>query len=142
MKTEAVISTISRIRDAANELIVTELTKRGAKGIAPSHGDILVVLYHHGPQAMGQLAARIGRKKNTITVLVEKLRAAGYVELQKSSEDARVTIVELTEKGEAFQSDFQEISTLLLDRVWGNIPKKDREQIMAGLQRIADNMAK
>jgi DNA-binding MarR family transcriptional regulator len=88
---------------------------------------------------MNRIAALIGRKKNTVTVLIEKLKGSGYVTLKKSTEDSRVMMVELTEKGEDLQVIFQEISGILLDRVWSGIKVSDRRLIVDGLQKISEN---
>jgi DNA-binding MarR family transcriptional regulator len=140
MATDHVVSLISRIRDRANALIVSELMRRGHPGLAPSHGAILARLYAAGPTAMGTLAASIGRKKNTVTVLVRKLEEAGYVQRQVSGLDSRVSLVALTEKGEAFRKDFQEISDLLLTGVWGGMAATQREALVAGLERLLNNL--
>ena len=68
MKTDRVISLISRVRELANKLIADQLDQRGVTGIVSSHGDILVQLYRNGPLPMNRLASLIGRKKNTLTV--------------------------------------------------------------------------
>lgn len=140
MNTDGVIGLIARIREKANELIAEQLEQRGISGIVSSHGNILVQLYRHGPLPMNRLAALIGRKKNTLTVLVRKLHQAGYVRLGKSPEDQRVTMVELTEKGEAFRQQFQEISRVLLERVWGGMPRAEREALFAGLEKLEANL--
>jgi MarR family transcriptional regulator, organic hydroperoxide resistance regulator len=142
MNTDEVISLISKIRESANELIAGQLAQRGVTGIVSSHGNILVQLFRHGPLPMNQLASLIGRKKNTLTVLIEKLSAADYVALSKSSADGRVTMVELTEKGMAFQQQFQEISRILLDRVWGDMSPADRETLVTGLEKLARNLGR
>ncbi len=41
MKTSHVISLVSKVRDKANKMIVSELNANGIKGIVPSHGSIL-----------------------------------------------------------------------------------------------------
>ncbi len=135
-----IISLISKIRDRANRLIIDQLKQKGVTGIVTSHGNILIQLYRHGPLPMNRLAASIEKKKNTVTVLVDKLKRTGYVRLKKSAGDSRVTMVELTKKGEDFQEQFQEISLLLLQRVWGDIPLKDRRMIVDKLSKIAGNL--
>ena len=140
MNTDGVIGLIARIREKANELIADELARRGVSGIVSSHGNILVQLYRHGPLPMNRLAALIGRKKNTLTVLVRKLNQAGYLRLGKSPEDQRVTMVELTDQGEAFRQQFQEISTVLLERVWGDMPRAEREALFQSLEKVERNL--
>ncbi|MDR3568085.1 MAG: MarR family winged helix-turn-helix transcriptional regulator [Syntrophobacteraceae bacterium] len=117
-----------------------QLEQRGVTGIVASHGNILVELYRHGPLPMNRLASLIGRKKNTLTVLVAKLRTAGYIELSKSPTDSRVTLVELTENGKVFRQQFEDISRILLERTWGNIPLSGREALVETLEELEKNL--
>lgn len=140
MKTDEIISLISRIRQRANELIVDQLEQCGVSGIVPSHGNILVQLYRHGPLPMSRLATLVGRKKNTLTVLVGKLKTTGYVELYKSSKDSRVTLVKLTDKGQVFRQQFEHISFNLLEMTWGDMPLLEREALIGGLEKLERNL--
>jgi MarR family transcriptional regulator, organic hydroperoxide resistance regulator len=140
MNTDMVIDRIARIREKSNAFILAELSRRGVTGLAPSHGSLLAHLYQGGPLPMGRLADLIRRKKNTVTTLVRKLEAAGYVGCRKDEGDNRVTLVALTAKAEAFRGDFETISRDLLRRVWGDMPPAEREVLMAGLERLEANL--
>ncbi|MFH1057934.1 MAG: MarR family transcriptional regulator [Pseudomonadota bacterium] len=140
MNTDAVIQLASQVRERANALIVAELERRGAAGLAPSHGAILVQLYRQGPLPMHRLARLIGRKKNTVTSLVGKLESLGYVSRQADPGDSRVTLVAPTDKASAFRTDFEEISCLLLRRAWGGMPPDQREALVRGLEQMAENL--
>ncbi|OEH91361.1 hypothetical protein BFG57_05715 [Bacillus solimangrovi] len=132
------ISLISRIREHANKFIVSELEKRGITGMAPSHGDILMVLYQHEQATMKQLAESIKRTKPTVTVLVNKLVDLGFVQKQKGSIDGRMTYITLTEEGENLRSVFFEISDQLNDVVYDGLSIEEQEQLHHMLERILD----
>lgn len=140
MDTDAVIDRIARIRERANAFLVAELARRGATGLVPSHGGILAQLYRQGGLPMGRLAGLIGRKKNTVTTLVRKLEAGGYVVCERDPGDSRVVVVRPTAKAEAFRPEFEAISHALLSRVWGDMPQTERQALMAGLERLAANL--
>jgi DNA-binding MarR family transcriptional regulator len=140
MQTNDVIARIARIREKANACIVAELTRRGIRGMVPSHGSILHMLFQHGPLPMGRLAAMIGRKKNTVTTLVRKLAVAGYVTCAKDEADSRVVMVSLTEAGLAIRPAVEAISRELLARVWGDMPEVERQALVAGLARLEANL--
>ena len=90
--------------------------------------------------SMGRLAEGIRRKKNTVTTLVRKLEAAGYVTCGKDKNDSRVTLVAPTAKAEAFRAEFLAISRSLLDRVWAGVPEAEREALMRTLARLEANL--
>jgi len=140
MRSVMVIDLIARIHERADAFLVAELRRRGLTGLVPSHGSILAALYRFGPLPMGRLAACIRRKKNTVTTLVRKLAAAGYVACRKDPDDSRVTLVCPTAKAEAFREEFAVISQVLVDRAWGEMPEVDRQAVMAGLEGLEANL--
>lgn len=139
MKEEQVISLISQIRHKANELIMSELEKYGIKGIVPSHGDILIRLFHNDSVAMSELAAAINKKKNTVTTLVEKLEKLGYVKKTADPDDNRITLVQLTPEGRSLQKVFDNVSQTLLGTVYKGISETEKRDVLEILQKIKIN---
>ena len=141
MNTDHIVALVSRIRGEANSLLVAELEKRGHSGLAPSHGAILHALSVRGPMPMSALAEAIGKQKNTVTTLVNKLEQSGYVVKTPSREDSRVTLVSLSNKAVAAQPDFAAISQTLLNSVWADMPQTEREALVQGLEKILRNIS-
>lgn len=140
-KSDHVISLIGAVRAKAHRLIVAELEKRRIRGIGPSHGNILNALYEHGgPLRMSELGLTIKRDKSTITALVNKLIDNGYVEKLKDPEDGRASLIRLTPKGEAFKSHFDEISRVLIERVFANMSSSEQETLIRLLTKTAENL--
>jgi DNA-binding MarR family transcriptional regulator len=140
MRTDHIISLISRTRDKANRLILEELKRRDIRGLAPSHGDILNLLYQLQSTSMVEIAEKIGRNKATVTALVGKLKDLGYVETGRDPEDGRVTRVALTNKGWGLKQDFEEVSQVLIQRVYDGLSEQEKEVIVHGLEKIRDNL--
>lgn len=109
------VNQLSRTLALANRFIAARLKTSGLDGIAPSHGDILAQLLAHDRLSMQDLAHAIGRDPSTVTALVKKLAAAGYVRTGKDAADRRATMVSLTERGRDLRADFAGISRELLD---------------------------
>lgn len=136
-----IIARISRIRENANLLIEHELKVRGMKGILPAHGSLLHFLFQQEePVPIKSLVQQTGRVKSTVTGIVNTLERHGYVFRQDCEQDARSTRIGLTDKGRALQKDFDEISTKLISRVYGDMPASDREHLMALLEIIERNL--
>lgn len=140
MDSNAIIHLASRLRARANEIIAQELAQRGIRGLAPSHGAILVQLYRHGPLPMQRLAQLIGRKKNTVTTLARKLETLGYLERQADPQDSRVSLLALTPQGRAFQPVMDQISRAVLARLWGSMPQEQRQALADGLGQLIENL--
>ncbi len=140
MKTDHIIALVSTISDRANRLIVKELRRRSVSGLAPSHGAILFELFQAEAIPMKEIARRINRDKSTVTALVKKLLAHGYVETERDSEDSRVTLVRLTERGRRLKPDFDDISRIILEQVYKGCSTREKEALISGLEKALENL--
>ena len=131
MKHDAIMS-ISRIQAMTQKWLTDELAAAGMAGVVPSHGDVLACLFRNGPTAMHDLAAFSHRTRPTTTVLVDKLEQMGLVRRERSDDDARSTVVALTDVGEALRGRFQSISRRLVRLVYSSLDKGEAE-IFEGL---------
>ena len=127
---------IARINDKAHRLLVRELKNRGLKGLAPSHGDIMVALFKQRQLSMKELARAIDRDKSTVTGLVEKLARLGYLEKMADPGDQRVQIVTLTEKGGRLIPDFIRISITLQERFSRGLTEREKETLVGLLKKV------
>ncbi|UCD76546.1 MAG: MarR family transcriptional regulator [Phycisphaerales bacterium] len=139
MRTDHVIALIARNRRQAHRFIGRELDRRGIRGLAPSHGAILSTLYERGPICMQDLARRIDRDKSTVTALVKRLVAAGYLRTGKEAGDSRRTIVRLTAKGRSLKPEFDDISRKLISRALKGFSRPERQALVGGLSRMLEN---
>jgi len=140
MKTNHIVSLISKIRDKANKLIVSELEKNGIKGIAPSHGSIFVALYKHTHLSMKQVADFIHKDKSTVTALIDKLESLGYVKRCGHETCNRTTMIELTLKGKKLEHVFTKISKKLMDTVYNGFTETEKESLAGYLERVNRNL--
>lgn len=143
MNTQGIIGQIARIQEQAHLLIVQELNKRGITGIVPAHGAILAHLYQQQePVPIKSIVERVRRVKSTVTGIINTLEGHGYVRKFRSTEDQRVVYVALTEKGRMIKKDFEEISNILINRVYGSMPQKDRKAMVQYLTILEENLSK
>lgn len=141
MKKGNALSLLSRIREKANRFIIRELASNGVEGIVPSHGDILVNLFHGEKYTMKELAEKIHRTKPTVTVLIDKLVEYGYVEKEKSSTDNRVTYIKLTEKGYELIPIFNDISNKLNNIIYSDFTDEAAVAFETALNNINQKMS-
>lgn len=143
MNTHGIIGQVARIREAANLLIEKELKVRSIKGIVPAHGPALFFLFQQNkPVPIKAVVDSIGRVKSTVTVMINTLEKHGYIQKFPCESDSRVTYIELTSMGRKLQKDFDEISTILLNKVYGNMNKKHREELVKQLNQIEQNLCR
>lgn len=139
MKKRDIISLISTIREMSNRFIIGEMGEYGLKGLSTSHGDILYALFSREAMTMKEISEKIQRDKSTVTALIDKLSALGYVTREKDAEDSRITLIRLTENGKALKPVFEEISHKLINKVYEGVEEEEKEVLLDILQRIRDN---
>ncbi len=110
------------------------------KGLMVSHGNILIKLYEQDCQPMSKLADDIAKCKSTLTVLVDKLEKAGFVQRVVDENDTRIKKICLTQKGKSFQKDFWEISELLNKTLWENFSDDEKQNFLTMLLKANANM--
>ena len=140
MRTDIVIGIISNIREKSAQFINEELKKRDILGLINSHGTILSAMYDNkGKMTMNGIAQFIGKRKSTVTDMVKRLEKLGYIDRQKSKEDARVIEVTLTKKGWLFKETFKGISDELLKKTYVNFTEEEKETLMRLLLKVRKN---
>lgn len=139
MKSDNTISIIGRIREAANSIIVDELSKKGHKGLAPSHGDILATLIMKGEMTKTEIAEEIRRERSTVTTLIGKLEKLGYIYSKSNEVDGRSKIVCLTDKGLAMKNDMFEISNQIYNIQYQGMSEEEILIFRKGLMKVRDN---
>ena len=139
MKHDAIMS-ISRIHAMTQKWLTDELAAAGMAGVVPSHGDVLACLFRNGPTAMHDLAAFSHRTRPTTTVLVDNLEQMGLVRRERSDNDARQTVVALTDAGEALRGKFESISRRLVRLVYSPLDKGEAEIFEGLLGKILANL--
>lgn len=142
--TNSIISIIANIHNNANKLIVDELKKNNLDGLAPSHGDILILLYQNEDGVpMNKITSSINKDKSTVTALVNKLEKMELLEKFRNETDSRSTMVKLTQKGlDTKPIVIDEISTKLLEKTYRNFSNEEKEIVCNLLEKIKDNFIK
>jgi len=74
----------------------------------------LSVLWEEDGRSIGAVAERLALEPSTLTPLVKRLEAAGFVRRERNPADERQVIVRLTEPGRALQASSQRLAEALL----------------------------
>ena len=126
---------LSLAHERAERQLSDELAAAGLKGLAPSHGDVLALLFRKGEATMHEIAAFARRTKPTTTILVDKLEALGYVARKPSESDARCTVVRLTAEGEALRPAFESISRRFVRFLYAGLTREESEMLERLLEK-------
>jgi len=87
-----------------------------AMGITYPQFLVLSTLWEADGQTIGAIAERLALEPSTITPLVKRLEAAGFVDRQRNPADERQVHVLLTDKGRALQGETGCLAETLLGR--------------------------
>ena len=139
MKNTQAVFLAGRLNEAADDFLLAELRREGAEGLVPSHGDILSALLRQDGLPMSAIATKTHRTKSTVSALADRLEKYGYLERRRSSEDARVVGLYLTEKGRALKPAFSRISDRLSERVCAGFTSEEVRLLEKLLERALHN---
>lgn len=107
-----------------------------AAQITTAQAAVLAVVKSHGTLSQRQLAETLKQRESAMTMMVERLLKAGYIQRARSLTDARAWALSLTPLGfsalEAVEQPFGEINSIL-DEAFS---RSDAIALAAGLQTI------
>ncbi|HOB15577.1 MAG TPA: MarR family transcriptional regulator [Defluviitoga sp.] len=94
--------------------------------ISPAQFDVLQIVYFRGPKKLSDISKRLGITKSTTTGLVSRLEMMGYLQKEKSPEDRRVYMVDITQKGKDLIDEVIENRVKLMENVYNKLGNKDK----------------
>lgn len=104
--------------------------------LGPVNSMILLTLGDMGPSAIQDLTRRVGRDKSQMTRAVHLMEGKGLLERAPSPSDARVSVVSLTEKGEAMVEMLRGVLAETIDEVLDPISAGERATLTEVLSRV------
>ncbi len=142
MNRDHILFKIGRIQYKTNKILLQELRNYGVTGIFPSHGEIIGSLLLNGPLQMKDIARIIDKDKSTVTALTDKLIRLHYVVKHRDSDDNRVSIISLTEKGKALKPYYKEISKSLREQAYKGFSDDEKKLLCNMLEKLDSNLSK
>mgnify|MGYP001792707249 FL=1 len=101
---------------------------------------LLLELGSKGPRSQSQLAVSSGCEPPTITVSVRKLEAAGLVVRRPSATDGRVTIVELSDQGQALLPRLKAAWQQLAEQTVAGLASTPLDELTEALTDVAASL--
>ena len=100
---------------------------------------VMVALWAEDDQTVGGIGGKLFLESSTLTPLLKRLEAAGFVRRARCAEDERQVRVSLTEKGEALRGEAREHHPTWVARAFGDDPegaKALKEGVVALRERL------
>jgi len=84
---------------------------------------VLLALWQHGPQGVGELGARLFLDSGTLTPLTKRLEALGLLQRRRSTEDERHVEISLTPVGKRLRARAEAIPPCVLQLSGCELPQ-------------------
>jgi len=111
------------------------------KEIYPGQAGCLWILGDDDGIAQRDLAKRLHVASSTVTVMLQKMEAAGAITRKTDEEDQRVTRIYLTDAGRARQKEMNEVFANFVKAAFGAMPPDDREEFDRLLGVLCSNIS-
>ncbi len=132
--------TLTSIRQRLFAFLRRELSKKGIDGLAPSHGDILFVLDRKGPITMQDLARRTLKDKSTVSTVINRLEALGYIVKEKDAADGRYANLTLTPKADRLRPVLYGISKKMNAKLFEGFTEDEKQTLFRLMEKMYGNL--
>jgi DNA-binding MarR family transcriptional regulator len=109
-------------------------------GLHPGQEAVLLELARSGPSIQAQLSEAIGCEPPSVTLMVRKLEASGYLRRKAVLTDARASVVELTPTGKALVRQVQQLWCTLAQETVAGLSARDAARLPGLLTAITGNV--
>ena len=110
-------------------------------GLDNSRRRILMALKTKSHASVSDLSEMIISKMSTTTKIIYRLKDEGLVNTYCCEDDARITRVLLTEKGEQMTQKINDLTQVVLEQSFDGLPPLQVEKMMDSLKHIFRNLA-
>jgi DNA-binding MarR family transcriptional regulator len=110
-----------------------QLRQQDQSGLSPALGAALATISRDGPLTLGQLAAQEQVAAPTVTRIIDKLMARGFVTRHVDEGDRRVTLVQATAAGRRQLDAIRTRRTAWLTSRLADLPPEDVERLHAAV---------
>lgn len=123
----------ARAANAVNRQVEAEITRHG---LTATEFGILEVLYHKGPQLLGDVQRKILLSSGGVTYTVDRLAEKGLVERRDCPTDRRARFAALTPAGEALIARIFPSHAARIEATLSVLSAREQEELAALLKKL------
>ncbi|MFE9654138.1 MarR family winged helix-turn-helix transcriptional regulator [Micromonospora sp. NPDC006431] len=97
---------------------------------------VMLALWQHGPLSVRELSRLLQLDPGTLSPLLKRLEASGYLQRERNPADERSLAVTLTAKGRALRSQAEQIPPAIVERL--GMPLDDLRKLHAALTEVIE----
>jgi DNA-binding MarR family transcriptional regulator len=130
---------MAKIRQVGERIFYRKLRESGIE-INPGQGRIMFALWQNDGISIQELAKKTQLGKSTLTSMLDRLEAMGYIRRQRSDRDRRKIFIFRTPKDRMMERQYVELSEAMTELWYKGFSPEDIEAFEAYLRRILDNV--
>ncbi|WP_257348587.1 MarR family winged helix-turn-helix transcriptional regulator [Pseudalkalibacillus decolorationis] len=124
---------LSRTNHAVMEHIKKDIRSHG---LGVTEFAVLELLYHKGEQPTQRIGEQILITSGSITYVVDKLEAKGYLERKRCPEDRRVIYAHISDKGRALMDEIFPEHSKSIEAMFQNLTNEEKETLIVLLKKV------
>jgi DNA-binding MarR family transcriptional regulator len=128
------------IWEAVRALAVCEASAANCCGVTRLQALVLYELYQSGGMSMGALAGRMRLALSTMTRIVDRLVAAGWVRRRTPETDRRQVVCALTSAGAALSETLEARFGQLYEAMMARVAEQERDVFWRALEAIEGSL--
>ena len=129
---ELLVNLFNRVMDAESKAVITD----DFHDISNNDMHILEAIGGGDPQNVSSIAAKLFVTVGTLTVNMNSLEKKGYIERKRSTEDKRVVLVTLTEKGRKAFFHHRDFHKAMIRAAVRNLDEEEMKALMNCLTKL------
>jgi DNA-binding MarR family transcriptional regulator len=131
---------ITQIKQVQNRAFDTLLREYGIDEFNGAQGRILYVLWQEDNLAIVELSRRTALAKTTLTSMIDRMEAGGFLHRTYDKADRRIIRIVLTDKAKALNDKYNEVSDKMIQLFYRNFSESEIVVFEAFLKRILQNL--
>lgn len=131
---------IAKIHQITNRMFTQMLKNYGIGELNSGQGRILFALWQEDNIPIRELSVKTQLTKSTLTTMLKRLEAAGFLTRNSDEDDERITNVKLSEKSKKLQKKYVEVSKKMTEVFYRTLTEEDIDQFEGYLRRILNNL--
>lgn len=117
-------------------------TALGRMGLDIPSWRVLMILHAKQSASVSEISEHSIVKLSTMTKIIQRMQAAGLVEVSQSKKDGRVTIVTITDEGEKAGRDCWDEARRIVDRVFEDFTDVEQQVLLALLRKLSNSLGR
>jgi DNA-binding MarR family transcriptional regulator len=130
---------MAKIRQVAGRIFERMLNKYSIE-INSAQGRIMFALWQQDNISINELAQKTQLKKSTLTSMLDRLEAMGYIKRQRSKKDRRIILIKRTNKDKNLEQKYIDLSQEHATIFYKGFSESQIDSFEMDLKRVLNNL--